>query len=411
MLRLYPLLLCSFALPLAAVAQQTPRVLFDATRAEMANNADWVLDADTRNLRVGSDGTMIPGGSESNPQRFSTPAQSGITASTPETYWSGALSSWGVALAKRGFLVETLPNDSRLTYGDATNAQDLSNYQVYVVDEPNIRFTTAEKAALLTYVRNGGGLFMIADHDVSDRNGDGWDSPKIWNDLLNSAPGGNPFGFTFDLNNLVVNTTNVPTLPADSLLHGPAGDVGAMEYHNGATLTLLPAANNSVRGIIYRPGVSATGTTGAFMAYARYGQGKVVALGDSSPPDDGTGDPGDNLYNGWSAEANGDHARVLLNATLWLAARRGMPLAARSNQSFALGIYPNPASQQVQLTCEVPPAQVSWYNLLGQPLSVPGNGLGNRTITYTLENLPAGVYVVRVLLPDGRLASRRVIRR
>jgi hypothetical protein len=32
----------------------------------------------------------------------------------------------------------------------------------------------AEKDAIINFVKNGGGLYMIADHDNSDRNGDGW---------------------------------------------------------------------------------------------------------------------------------------------------------------------------------------------------------------------------------------------
>jgi hypothetical protein len=395
-------------------AQTQPlKVLFDATRAEMANNADWVIDADLHNLGVGTGGLMVPSaGSDSNPQRFPAPAQSGITANTPETYWQGAISSWGVALVKRGFQVETLPNGARLTYGDATNGQDLSNYQVFVVDEPNIRFSTAEKTALLNYVRNGGGLMMISDHDVSDRNGDGWDSPKIWNDLMQSTAGApSVFGFTYDLNNLVVNTTNVPVLPADSLLHGPAGDVGAMEYHNGATLTLNPVANPSVRGIIYRPGVSATGTTGAFMAYARYGKGKVVALGDSSPVDDGTGDSGDSLYNGWSAEANGDHARVLLNATIWLSIPKRTALAAHGAATAAIRVYPNPADQQLHVSGSGQFTRAQWFNALGQVVSVPTGAATTEEQTFDLGALPTGLYLLQLTAADGQRITQRVERR
>ena len=39
----------------------------------------------------------------------------------------------------------------------------------------------------------------------------------------------------------------------------------------------------------------------------------------SSPCDDGTGDSGDVLYNGWTADAGGNHERLIINATLWLA--------------------------------------------------------------------------------------------
>ncbi|RYU83762.1 T9SS type A sorting domain-containing protein [Hymenobacter persicinus] len=395
-------------------AQQQPlKVLFDATRAEMANNADWVIDADLHNLGVGSNGAMTTGaGSDSNPQRFPNPAQSGITANTPETYWQGAISSWGVALVKRGFQVETLPYNARLTYGDASNVQDLSNYQVYIVDEPNIRFSTAEKAALLNYVRNGGGLLMISDHDNSDRNGDGWDSPEIWNDLMQPTAGApSVFGFTFDLNNLVVNTTNVAALPTDSLLHGPAGHVAAMEYHNGATMTLNPTANPSVRGIIYKPGVAAGGTTGAFMAYARYGKGKVVALGDSSPADDGTGDPGDSLYNGWSAEANGDHARVLLNATIWLSIPKRTTLATRNAAQAGIRLYPNPATDRLHLSSPTKPAQVRWVNSLGQAVAVAPVAETSGELVYDLTALPAGLYLAHITLADGQVVSQRVERR
>jgi len=72
----------------ATAATITPgKVLFDATKAQMAGNADWVIDADTHNIGTGSSGAMVSGsGSESNPQRYPNPAASGITASTAETY-------------------------------------------------------------------------------------------------------------------------------------------------------------------------------------------------------------------------------------------------------------------------------------------------------------------------------------
>src|ERR1700704_3757237 len=114
-----------FALPLALYLYalshtRAATFLFDASHAETAGNADWVIDEDN-----------------STPQRIPTPAQSGITASTPETFWTGALSSWGIALVKAGNTVETLPAGTSITYGVATNAQDLSNYDVFIVDEPN----------------------------------------------------------------------------------------------------------------------------------------------------------------------------------------------------------------------------------------------------------------------------------
>ena len=130
-------------------SQAQVKILFDATKAEMAANADWVVDADLYNLGYNSTGAMVVGASnEANPQRIPTLAQSGITSTTAETYWKGALSNWGIDLARRGYTIETLPYNGQITYGVTTNAQDLSNYKVFIMDEPNIKFTTAEKTEI-----------------------------------------------------------------------------------------------------------------------------------------------------------------------------------------------------------------------------------------------------------------------
>jgi len=314
-------LLLSLALSAAALALPPNKVLFDATKAEMAANADWVVDADVRNVGTGSGGVMVVGGgSDSNPQRFPTPAQSGITASTPETYWSGCLSSWGVELAKRGYQIETLPVGGRITYGDGTNVQDLSNYSVYIVDEPNIKFTAAEKTAILNWVAAGGGLFMISDHQGSDRNSDGSDSPVIWNDLMqNNGIAANPFGITFNNDNISPSSTFVDTDPADPLINGPAGAVTQSIFHNGTSLSISTAANPNARIAMWTT-ASHTNSNG-MMAYSTFGLGRVVAIGDSSIVDDGTGDPNDSsLFNDWSGEAGGSNGRMAINGTIWLAA-------------------------------------------------------------------------------------------
>ena len=86
------------AISTVGITTATPKkFLFDATKAETAGNADWVLDADT------------------SPQRFPTPAQSNITATTTENFWRGGLSAWGIALVKLGHTVETLPLRTAIT--------------------------------------------------------------------------------------------------------------------------------------------------------------------------------------------------------------------------------------------------------------------------------------------------------
>ena len=301
------------------LSAQTTKILFDATKAETAGNADWIIDADLFNIGYDTGIPKTGTGNEANAQRLPTPAQSGITANTSESYWKGAISNWGIDCVKRGYTVETLPYNGLITYGNTSNPQDLKNYSAFIVCEPNIRFTTAEKTALIQYVQNGGGLMMVSDHDKSDRNNDGWDSPAIWNDLMTSnSIKVNPFGISFDLKDYSETSSNIANLPADSILHGPFGTVTKVQWSGGTTMTISAAANSSVKGIIYKTGSSTTGSTNVFFAHSNYGLGKVAAIGDSSPCDDGSGDNNDVLYNGYITDASGNHQKLLMNAVIWL---------------------------------------------------------------------------------------------
>ena len=300
------------------------KILFDATKAEMAGNADWVIDADAHNIYFNST-THLPYASSgssgaSNPQRIPTLTQSGITATTTEDYWQGGLSYWAIDCVKQGYVVESLPYNAQITYGSSSNAQDLSNYNIFVVDEPNMLFSATEKDAIVNFVKNGGSLMMIADHTISDRNNDGYDSLQVWNDLLqNNNVLSDPFGIQFDSVDFSQTTTNIANIPANPILHGIKGNVTRAQWSGGTTMTLNTTSNTSVKGLIFKTGSNATGTTNVMVAQANYLAGKVVAIGDSSIPDDGTGDTGDVLYNGYIADANGNHQILLMNAIIWLA--------------------------------------------------------------------------------------------
>ena len=306
-----------FVLLLPFAASSQVKILYDATKAESAANADWVIDADAYDLGFSGGPAHLNGGNEADPQRYPTPSQTLVTSTTPETYWSGALSSWAIAMVKFGYWVETLPYNGKITYGDNTNAQDLSNYKVFILDEPNILFTTAEKTALLAFVANGGGLFLISDHAGSDRNNDGYDSPTVLNDFMTST--NNAFGITWAQNDFSQTSTNFANLPNDTLLHGPNGVPAKMQYSGGSSLKINKTQNSSVVGVVYVNGCSNVGDTGVMMCHATYGNGKIVATGDSSPTDDGTGDPNDVLYTGWTGDASGNHPKLFVNATIWLA--------------------------------------------------------------------------------------------
>lgn len=315
------LILLSFFIVNLAFTQQV-KILFDATKAEAAGNADWVIDANAHNLGYSSGPAILNAGSESNPQRLPDPVQSAVIANTPETYWMGALSFWAIDCVKKGYQVETLPYNGRITYGDVSNPQDLSNYNAYIICEPNILFTLAEKTAILSFVSNGGGLFMIGNHSGADRNNDGFDPPVIWNDLMqnNASGNSNPFGLLFDQLDFSQTSSNLAALPAnDSILHGEMGNVTTVKWSNGTSITLDPAANANVKALVYRTNVAgATGNTGVMVACSRYGSGKLLAIGDSSPCDDGTGDVNDGLFPGYNGDVSPNHRNLLMNSTIWL---------------------------------------------------------------------------------------------
>jgi Secretion system C-terminal sorting domain len=396
---------------------QTIKILFDATKAEMAGNADWLIDADTHNLGPNANGVMVTGqGNESNPARYPTPAQSGITATTPETYWKGSLSNWGIDLVKKGYAVETLPNSDSITYGNASHLQDLSNYKVFIVDEPNILFSASQRNALIHFVQNGGGLFIISDHDMSDRNNDGYDSPHIWNDLFaNNSVQANPFGITFDYQNFSETSTNIANLPSDSCLHGVMGNVTEIVYNNGTSITLDSTANSSVKGLIYKTGASNTGTTQVLFARALFGNGKVCALGDSSPPDDGTGDTNDVLYNGYTAEANGSHQKLLVDATIWLIENNVTTNIYSNNiqENVTLNVFPNPSDGNItvqfdfkkSMEAELEISDLSGRIIVRKEKRNFNSGIHNQDIIIASK----GFYFVKTITSEGVFTKRVVV--
>jgi hypothetical protein len=277
----------------AAGAATTNRVLFDNAHAETAGNADWII----------STSQPDPLGQNSSP--------------TSETSWTGALSSWGVALQQTGnYSLKTLPSGSSITYGTSA-ATDLSNFDTFVLPEPNTLFTTAEKTAIMNFVNNGGGLFMISDHTGADRNSDGEDAVEILNDLMtnNSVDSTDPFGFSIDTLDISSGYPAAISDSTDPVLHGSFGTVTKSLIADGTTATLKPADNSSVKGLVYRSGYS--GNTGAFFATSTFGSGRVAFWGDSSPIDDGTGQSGNTLYDGWN-DTGATNAALALNATEWL---------------------------------------------------------------------------------------------
>ncbi|HXC05240.1 MAG TPA: T9SS type A sorting domain-containing protein [Bacteroidia bacterium] len=386
-------------------AQSTIKILFDGGHATTCSNADWIPDADLHDLDFSGGPASCCTGNKSDAQRFPTPAQSGVTASTAETYWEGGLSAWGIDCAKHNYQVESLPWNVPFTYGTSA-AQDLSNYNAVVICEPNIKFTTTEKTALMNFIANGGGLFMISDHTGSDRNGDGWDSPMIWNDFLtnNGVDNNNPFGIAYDLANFSETTTNIANLPGDSCLHGPMGNVTQAKWSNGTSMTLSPTANPNVKGVVYMTASTAGGTTGVMFAHSTYGKGKIAAMGDSSPPDDGTGNPSCTLYNGYFTDAAGNHQLLIMNATIWLVTKGTTVTGINDGPAplADLSFFPNPCQETANIRFRLPEADhlhITVSDLMGRELMVVADenrASGENGISFSTTSLPAGIYTYRI---------------
>jgi Bacterial Ig domain len=300
------IVLALWLLALIPAYAQQKSILFDAKHAQTAGNADWTLDEDSCGVA----------------QRYPTPDQTGITASTAETYWNGAFSAMGVDLVKKGFHVESLPTSARISYGDGTNAQDLTNYNVFVIPEPNVAFTSAEITAIRSFVQNGGGLFMIADHAGSDRNSDGIDSAGVFNQLMGSP---SVFGIVYNDNSADRtygwfdnhpddNYTSDATSP---VIHGTFGVPSAgrgLGLFGSTTMTLSGAA----KGHVWKTGVSNTSTSGVTFATSTYGTGRVAAVGDSSTGEDATNSCGHTTYLGYN-DPSYDNGLIYANAVAWLA--------------------------------------------------------------------------------------------
>ncbi len=392
------------------------KILFDASKAQMAGNADWIIDADVFNIKF-TGGPASLGGSESNPQRIPTPAQSGITATTPEDYWTGGISAWAVDCAKLGYVVETLSYNKLITYGDSSNPQDLSNYKVFITVEPNILYTASQKTALINFVQNGGGLFMVGDHEGADRNFDGADAPAVLNDLMNNnSVATNVFGINFDINNTGnITSSNIANLSSDPSLNGTFGAVTQLKFSQGATMTLNTTVNSNAKGLIFTTGASNTGTSNVLFSTSTYGSGKVAALGDSSPADDGTGDSGDILYFGYS-DIGGNHKRLIMNATKWLTT------TTLTNSSFDLDKYnffisPNPVTyNQIilnYLSNDKNNFSIQIYDLMGKKVQFTSisnleNGFNSNVIA--LDNINSGIYLCKINNDFGSKTIRFIVK-
>ncbi len=273
------------------------RVLFDQTLDETASNgpnSDWIVD---------------PWG------RLPTPSNP-----NSRNEWRGSLSSFAFALYQDGHSVENLVAwEQEMTYGDASNAQDLSRYDVVIVIEPSRQLSNSEKAALINFVDDGGGLLLAANHVSADRDSNGWAAVRALNDLFDANPvRADPFGFRFDPidieEELTLERIEAPNHP---VIDGPAGTVSRIGLYVG-TSAHLSGGNPDAQGLIVLDD-AASSQVDIVVGTASVGEGRVVFVTDSALFGDGSDSHGNSWTSkdAWNNPAL-DHAALFVNAVVWL---------------------------------------------------------------------------------------------
>ncbi|GAA0510498.1 lamin tail domain-containing protein [Deinococcus depolymerans] len=239
------------------------KVLFDLTKAEDAGNADWRID--------------------------------------------GAYSDYADALRGLGYVVSTLT-------GTSITSTSLSGASVLVIPEPQNPFSDAERAAIQSFVQNGGGVFMITDHRASDRNNSGWDSPEVFDGWDGSTPASVSASLQASLNSDVIFGLNAsfnssfsdPVYTATPLTTHPIlSGVSSAGVYVGTSVDVLA-------------GTALMGTGGkTYLGVNSVGTGRVAMWGDSSTFGDNTySDGSTGTYNNWPNLSN---ATMGKNIVRWLA--------------------------------------------------------------------------------------------
>lgn len=197
-------------------------------------------------------------------------------------------------------------------YGDGTLTPDiLDAIDLLILPEPNIRYSKTEMDAIRRFVSKGGGLLLIADHGGSDRNFDGWDSCMIFNELTRG------WDITF-LGDTFSETPVRGRRAFNSYLLKDLRGIGAW----AATSILIEPDTWH-----WFPVIESEETGYPFIVKGEIGAGRVVAIGDSSAFDDGTGDTSKNrhsAYHSWIFNQRG----LAMRTAAWLLNRRPLMLPA-----------------------------------------------------------------------------------
>ena len=120
-------------------------------------------------------------------------------------------------------------------------------------------------------------------------------------------------------------------------------------------------------------------------------------MGDSSPADDGSGDSNDALYNGYIADANGNHRKLIMNATVWLAATNStVGINDTQSELNKVDIFcaqknlfvKNNSEQEVTLKV---------FDTLGKIIFENSVSKNEEEKRFSLSNFKSGIYIVKAI--------------
>lgn len=224
----------------------------------------------------------------------------GQTAGNADWIPAGAYSEMVDMLKANGFKIETL---GEVSDSAAITSELLEKYDAIILAEPNNPYSESEQKAIVEFVRNGGGAFLIGDHGNADRDGDGWDAVLALNTFCPK------FGFKFAGDYLYEAPLSGPANSSHPVMYGVRG-VGAWA---GSTFEIVEAEDAKAVGLI-----DSRYKKAPYMVAAEFGAGRVVAIGDSSPFDDGTGSGGHNKLHDSYDSFMYSHPQIAYNAMVWV---------------------------------------------------------------------------------------------
>ncbi|MFZ2956086.1 MAG: hypothetical protein WA705_04245 [Candidatus Ozemobacteraceae bacterium] len=222
----------------------------------------------------------------------------GQTAGNADWIMTGAYSDMCDMLKAQGFTLESL---KAVDPKGRMNSELLANYRGLILAEPNNSYAPEEQTAIVAWVQNGGGAFLIGDHGGADRDNDGVDAVKALNAFCPH------FGFEFKGDFFYEAPLTGPANSTHPVMFG----VRAVGAWAASTFTILRSPEAQAVGLI-----ESRRNKGPYVVASLVGKGRVVAIGDSSPFDDGTGSGG-MLHDSYDSFVY-SHPQIAFNAMTWV---------------------------------------------------------------------------------------------